>query len=92
MTHDGQISGWGRHPWRAVDLPSSESLEQASAHANLARGLGRAYGDAALSVDASDRVLATTLAVRSALGERCGLSATHAPRTTQVSQPALVSE
>ena len=43
-----QLSGWARHPWQRTNLECSEALEAASASARLSRGLGRAYGDAAL--------------------------------------------
>ena len=64
MTDPVQLSGWGRHPWRETTLRESEALEAASATARLMRGLGRAYGDAALPVDGQDVVLATRAADR----------------------------
>jgi decaprenylphospho-beta-D-ribofuranose 2-oxidase len=59
-----QLSGWGRHPFQATELLQDEELERGSVAAHLSRGLGRAYGDAALPVSADDRVLSTTLATR----------------------------
>jgi len=64
MKSSVQLSGWGRHPWQPTLLSHSESLEAASQTARLARGLGRAYGDAALPVDTQDEVLATRWADR----------------------------
>jgi decaprenylphospho-beta-D-ribofuranose 2-oxidase len=59
-----RLSGWGRYPWRATALQHSEALEAASAEARLARGLGRAYGDAALPASPDDVVLGTPRADR----------------------------
>lgn len=59
MSSSQQLSGWGRHPWRTTCVQRSEALEHDSQSARLSRGLGRAYGDAALPFDADDRVLAT---------------------------------
>lgn len=64
MRQPEQLSGWGRHPWQATRVHGSESLESSSATARLSRGLGRAYGDAALPVQADDDVLVTPLADR----------------------------
>jgi decaprenylphospho-beta-D-ribofuranose 2-oxidase len=58
------LSGWGRHPWQGTNLVSSEDIEGASAEARLSRGLGRAYGDAALPAEESDVVLSTVPAKR----------------------------
>jgi FAD/FMN-containing dehydrogenase len=59
-----QLSGWGRHPFQATELVQDEELERGSQSARLSRGLGRAYGDAALPAAAEDQVLSTTLATR----------------------------
>jgi decaprenylphospho-beta-D-ribofuranose 2-oxidase len=54
------LSGWGRYPWRATELVLAEDLEHGSARATLSRGLGRAYGDAALPVSGQSLVLETS--------------------------------
>ncbi len=59
MSARREISGWGRHPWREADCIEGENLERASVDASLSRGLGRAYGDAALPEGPDDRVLVT---------------------------------
>ena len=64
MAQGEQLSGWGRHPWQATELRHSEGLEATSRSARLSRGLGRAYGDAALPAHEGEPVLATTLADR----------------------------
>lgn len=58
------ISGWGRHPWRRARLEASEDLVRASSRTRLSRGLGRAYGDAALPAAEDDPLLHTPLADR----------------------------
>lgn len=42
------LSGWGRHPVVEADVRDAEDITRASRGAALSRGLGRAYGDAAL--------------------------------------------
>jgi decaprenylphospho-beta-D-ribofuranose 2-oxidase len=42
------LSGWGRQQWVETPLVAAEDLKRGSAGAALSRGLGRAYGDAAL--------------------------------------------
>lgn len=59
-----RLSGWGRNVWKDVRLRSSEALEPTSAGARLSRGLGRAYGDAALPANKEDLVLDTCPADR----------------------------
>jgi FAD/FMN-containing dehydrogenase len=59
-----QISGWGRLPVAVGLEDTPEDLEAASAGAQLARGLGRSYGDASLPATASDRVVCTRRADR----------------------------
>jgi decaprenylphospho-beta-D-ribofuranose 2-oxidase len=54
------LSGWGRYPWQATELVLAEDLEHGSAQATLSRGLGRAYGDAALPVSGHSLVLETS--------------------------------
>ncbi|MEZ4238238.1 MAG: FAD-binding oxidoreductase [Myxococcota bacterium] len=44
----GALHGWGRYPVIDADVVSGEDLERITADAVLSRGLGRAYGDAAL--------------------------------------------
>jgi len=58
------LSGWGRFPQVEADERLSERLEPASRDAVLARGLGRAYGDAALPARPGETVLGTRLADR----------------------------
>lgn len=56
-----EISGWGRHPVTRAALARGEDLERLSADAVLSRGLGRAYGDAALPTpDTVNRPVALT--------------------------------
>jgi hypothetical protein len=43
-----ELSGWGRYPVVQSDLRLSADLEAITVGASLSRGLGRAYGDAAL--------------------------------------------
>lgn len=58
------LSGWGRVPTvPGVEL-RSENLEQLTRNLPLARGLGRAYGDAALPAPGNLAVAGTTLADR----------------------------
>lgn len=57
------ISGWGLFAKPGVER-QSESLEAASAGAELSRGLGRSYGDSSLPANAASSVLCTTLADR----------------------------
>lgn len=64
MPRSIELSGWARHPWRTVQCESPELLEAASARARLSRGLGRAYGDAALSAASDDLVILTQRANR----------------------------
>lgn len=45
-----ELSGWGRYPVVQGDLRLSADLEAITVGASLSRGLGRAYGDAALPV------------------------------------------
>lgn len=55
-----ELVGWGLYPRaRGVEL-RSEDLEQITRGASLSRGLGRAYGDAALPPDGQTRHLAGT--------------------------------
>jgi decaprenylphospho-beta-D-ribofuranose 2-oxidase len=42
------LSGWGRQLWLEAPMVAAEDLKRGSAGAALSRGLGRAYGDAAL--------------------------------------------
>lgn len=54
------FEGWGRHPVAEGWAVQAESLESASEGAVLSRGLGRAYGDAALPPNDSTRPLMVT--------------------------------
>lgn len=60
-----ELHGWGRHPVIESHVRASENLERTSEGAVISRGLGRAYGDAALPpVDETRHVSRTTLADR----------------------------
>jgi decaprenylphospho-beta-D-ribofuranose 2-oxidase len=56
-----ELTGWGRHARVRALERRGESLERISDGAQLSRGLGRAYGDAALPPAGSRGPLATTL-------------------------------
>lgn len=58
------LAGWGRCPVATAPLVRSEDLVRATATATLSRGLGRAYGDAALPADAATVVSESVLADR----------------------------
>ena len=58
------LAGWGRVPVLPGRVLRSEDLATAAAGATLSRGLGRAYGDAALPATAGQVVAETTLADR----------------------------
>lgn len=58
------LSGWGRVPTVPGVEIRSENLEQLTRNLPLARGLGRAYGDAALPAPGDFAVAGTTLADR----------------------------
>jgi len=59
------LSGWGRHPVVEARVVEGEDLVAASRDAILSRGLGRAYGDAALPpVGATRAVVCTPAADR----------------------------
>jgi decaprenylphospho-beta-D-ribofuranose 2-oxidase len=59
------LSGWGRYPVVPANVVISEDLVRGSEGAVLSRGLGRAYGDAALPpVGSRGAVLLTTRADR----------------------------
>lgn len=60
----GTLSGWGRVPVVDGSEVRSEDLRHLSQSPRLARGLGRAYGDAALPAPGDRRVIGTTLADR----------------------------
>ena len=59
-----KIAGWGRLPVVTGHEVVPEELEAASAGVQLARGLGRSYGDASLPAASTDRVLCTRRADR----------------------------
>lgn len=59
-----RLSGWGRYPVVPARLLVGEDLSRITAAATLSRGMGRAYGDAALPARAGDAVACTTLADR----------------------------
>jgi FAD/FMN-containing dehydrogenase len=61
---DARLSGWGRVPVVPGYQVRSENLEAITADAPLTRGLGRAYGDAALPAPGDLRVAGSTLADR----------------------------
>jgi FAD/FMN-containing dehydrogenase len=56
-----QLHGWGRYPVVEGRIVESEDLERATRDAVLSRGLGRAYGDAALPPPGSPRAVASTV-------------------------------
>lgn len=58
-----ELTGWGRYPRVDGSLVAGEDLVRLSRRAALSRGLGRAYGDAALPADGG-RVLHTVLGDR----------------------------
>lgn len=59
------LTGWGQHPVVRGDLRLSEDLPELTRDAVLSRGLGRAYGDAALPPEgAASHVAGTPLADR----------------------------
>jgi hypothetical protein len=58
------LSGWGRFPRVPGTETSSERLADATRDVPLTRGLGRAYGDAALPAQGDLRVANSTKANR----------------------------
>ena len=58
------LSGWGRFPVVPGVEIRSENLEQLTRNLPLARGLGRAYGDAALPAPGDLKIAGTSLADR----------------------------
>ena len=62
--HPAEITGWGRFPVVTADERRSEDLFQLTKRAPLTRGLGRAYGDAALVSPGDRHVANSTLADR----------------------------
>ena len=59
------LAGWGRHPVRRGRVTRAERLALPAGTVRVApRGLGRAYGDAALPADEGDVVVDTTAADR----------------------------
>jgi decaprenylphospho-beta-D-ribofuranose 2-oxidase len=59
-----ELSGWGHYPVALGRQLRGEDLAEITARARLSRGLGRAYGDAALPATPDDLVVTTTLADR----------------------------
>ena len=60
----GSLSGWGRFPCVPGSEDVSERLDQSSRSVPLTRGLGRAYGDAALPAPGDLRVACSARADR----------------------------
>jgi decaprenylphospho-beta-D-ribofuranose 2-oxidase len=60
MTRTEQLSGWGRQQWVETPLVVTDDLKRDSRAASLSRGLGRAYGDAALPAAHSAGVVMQT--------------------------------
>jgi FAD/FMN-containing dehydrogenase len=56
------LSGWGRHPVVDAHVLDTQDLPRATRDAVLSRGLGRAYGDAALPPPGTDRPVVRTSA------------------------------
>lgn len=63
-TVKGSLAGWGRVPVVPGSEIRSEDLRHLSLEPRLARGLGRAYGDAALPAAGDRHVIGTALADR----------------------------
>ncbi len=55
-----ELHGWGRFPVVPARVQATEQLERITQDAVLSRGLGRAYGDAALPPRGTARHIATT--------------------------------
>ncbi len=55
-----ELHGWGRYPVIEARVTASEDLERASRGAVLSRGLGRAYGDAAVPPPGCERPVSVT--------------------------------
>lgn len=58
------ICGWGRFPVQEGHLCAHENLQAITPHVTLSRGLGRAYGDAALPAQKGEAVASTLFADR----------------------------
>jgi FAD/FMN-containing dehydrogenase len=54
------LSGWGRQRWIETALVTTDDLPRSSRGASLSRGLGRAYGDAALPTERHAAVVMNT--------------------------------
>ena len=61
---DRRLAGWGRVPVVPGYEVRSEDLEAITRDVPLTRGLGRAYGDAALPAAGDERVAGSRLADR----------------------------
>jgi decaprenylphospho-beta-D-ribofuranose 2-oxidase len=59
-----EMSGWGHYPVVKGHERRSEDFERITLGANLSRGMGRAYGDAALPAAENDTVAGSLLADR----------------------------
>jgi len=59
-----ELWGWGRHPTAKARVLQSENLERITERARLSRGLGRAYGDAAVPAAGSPIIASSLLADR----------------------------
>src|SRR5262245_40455183 len=64
MAAEEQLTGWGRRPVVPAVVRTLPDLEQATTDASASRGLGRAYGDAALPRRAGAIVACTRLGDR----------------------------
>ncbi|MFT4624420.1 MAG: decaprenylphospho-beta-D-ribofuranose 2-oxidase [Myxococcota bacterium] len=62
------LNGWGRFPVTDARYRRSEDLERLTRGAQISRGLGRAYGDAALPPPGSGRLVAGTTRADRILG------------------------
>ncbi len=62
------LHGWGRYPVIEARYRCGEDLERLTRNAQLSRGLGRAYGDAALPPPGSGRLVAGTTRADRILG------------------------
>lgn len=59
-SQSAQLEGWGRYPRITGQIDDADDLRAASRDAQLSRGLGRAYSDAALPPEGSTRRVVVT--------------------------------
>jgi decaprenylphospho-beta-D-ribofuranose 2-oxidase len=79
MSENRPIYGWGRYPGVPGTVARSENFHRAAKGSVLSRGLGRAYGDAAVPAKAGERLAGSTLADRIlSFDEQTGVICTEA--------------